>query len=94
MTTVRKGQAPGPMPRDIFRAHFQRSFFDPAFDPALATTAVRLTSATHAMRDALHKSGQIDLVTYKPAEGAPDRVAEARDVVRRLVSYADLVPIG
>jgi multimeric flavodoxin WrbA len=32
MTTVRKGQAPGPMPRDVFRAHFQRSFYDPAFD--------------------------------------------------------------
>ncbi|HEX3486980.1 MAG TPA: flavodoxin family protein, partial [Micropepsaceae bacterium] len=32
MTTVRKGQAPGPMSRAAFHAHFQRSFFDPAFD--------------------------------------------------------------
>src|SRR5437763_13054036 len=32
MTTVRKGQAPGQMPREAFRARFQRSFFDPAFD--------------------------------------------------------------
>ena len=32
MTTVRKGQAPGQMSRDAFHAHFQRSFFDPAFD--------------------------------------------------------------
>ena len=32
MITVRKGQAPGQMSRDVFHAHFQRSFFDSAFD--------------------------------------------------------------
>jgi len=32
MTTVRKGQASFPMPRADFHAHYQRPFFDPAFD--------------------------------------------------------------
>ena len=39
MTTVRKGQAPGPMSRDAFHAHFGRSFFDPAFDSERAAIA-------------------------------------------------------
>ena len=32
MTAVRKGQWPGQMSREVFHAHFQRSFYDPAFD--------------------------------------------------------------
>jgi multimeric flavodoxin WrbA len=32
MVKVRKGQAPGKMSRAEFNAHFQRSFYDPAFD--------------------------------------------------------------
>ena len=31
MTDVRKGQAPGKLARDAFRAHFERSFYDPSF---------------------------------------------------------------
>ena len=31
MTDVRKGHAPPELDREAFRAHFQRSFFDPAF---------------------------------------------------------------
>jgi len=33
MSAVRKGQWPGQMSREVFHAHFQRPFFDPAFDP-------------------------------------------------------------
>jgi|SRR5579871_1790855 len=33
MTAVRKGQWPGKVSRELFHTHFQRSFFDPAFDP-------------------------------------------------------------
>lgn len=36
MTTVRKGQAPPKLTRDEFRAHFERSFFDPSFAPERA----------------------------------------------------------
>ena len=32
MTTVRKGQAPAQLSRASFRKHFQRSYFDPAYD--------------------------------------------------------------
>ena len=32
MTKVRKGQAPGTMPRKAFRERFNASFVDPAFD--------------------------------------------------------------
>jgi multimeric flavodoxin WrbA len=32
MTAVRKGQWPGQMSREVFHAHFQRSFIDPAYD--------------------------------------------------------------
>lgn len=32
MIKVRKGQAPGNLTRDAFRKHFERSYFDPAFD--------------------------------------------------------------
>jgi hypothetical protein len=62
---------------------------DPALDGALTTAATRITAATDAMRAALQKAGQIDVVTYKPADGAADPVADARDVLRRFVSYAD-----
>ncbi len=62
---------------------------DPDFNKALATISVRLTAATDAMRAALTKAGEIDLVTYKPAEGAPDAIAAARSELRRCVSYAD-----
>lgn len=62
---------------------------DPDFTKALSVASSRLTSATEAMRAALTKAGQIDVVTYKPAAGAPDRIAEARSTLRRVVSYAD-----
>ena len=62
---------------------------DPAFDGALTAAAARITAATDAMRAALQKAGQIDVVTYKPQDGAADPVADARDVLRRFVSYAD-----
>jgi hypothetical protein len=62
---------------------------DPDFTQPLAVASARLTSATEAMRGALTKAGEIDVVTYKPAAGAPDRVAEARSLLRRLASYAD-----
>ena len=32
MTAIRKGQWPGQMSRELFHAHFQRPFFDPAYD--------------------------------------------------------------
>src|SRR5258706_3715090 len=56
MTTVRKGQAPGPMPREIFRAHFQRSFYDPAFD---------------AERDAIARLEAIAWDAYEQVRKAP-----------------------
>jgi multimeric flavodoxin WrbA len=36
---VRKGQAPPALSREQFRAHFQRSFFDPAFGPERSALA-------------------------------------------------------
>jgi hypothetical protein len=62
---------------------------DPAFNDALATVSTRLTAATDSMRAALTKAGDITLVTYKKAEGAPDAIAQARAELRRCVSYAD-----
>jgi len=56
MTTVRKGKAPGPMPRDVFRSHFQRSFFDPAFD---------------AERDAIARLEEIAWDAYVQGRKAP-----------------------
>jgi hypothetical protein len=62
---------------------------DPEFNKALATVSTRLTEATEGMRAALTKAGQITVVTYKAAEGAPDAIAHARAELRRCVSYAD-----
>src|SRR6266404_5632598 len=39
MTKVRKGQAPGNLSRASFQKHFQRSYFDPAFDGERAALA-------------------------------------------------------
>jgi multimeric flavodoxin WrbA len=39
MTAVRKGQWPGKMSRELFHTHFQRSFYDPAFDEERAVLA-------------------------------------------------------
>jgi hypothetical protein len=62
---------------------------DPDFNKPLATVSTRLTDATESMRAALTKAGQITVVTYKAAEGAPDAIAHARAELRRCVSYAD-----
>ncbi|MEP7125485.1 MAG: hypothetical protein ABJE95_31420 [Byssovorax sp.] len=62
---------------------------DPDFKKALATVSGRLTEATTVMHGALTKAGEIDLVTYKSAEGVHDAIAAARSELRRCVSYAD-----
>jgi multimeric flavodoxin WrbA len=48
MTTVRKGQASFPMPRADFHAHYQRLFFDPAFDAEREAIARLEEIAWHA----------------------------------------------
>lgn len=62
---------------------------DPAFNGPLSTATTLLSEANEAMRAALTKAGQITVVTYKTAEGAPDPIAHARAELRRCVSYAD-----
>jgi hypothetical protein len=62
---------------------------DPDFDDALKTAAARISASTEAMRAALKKAGEIDVITYKPTDGALDPIGDARSVLRRFVSYAD-----
>jgi hypothetical protein len=62
---------------------------DPDFTHALHIASSRLTAATEAMRATLAKTGELDAVTYKPAEGAPDPLAQGRATLRRFVSYAE-----
>ncbi|MDI1483528.1 hypothetical protein [Polyangium sp. y55x31] len=58
-------------------------------DGFVKLTADRLAAETDAMEVALKKAGALDVVTYKPAEGKPDVVGNAKSVLRRLVAYAE-----
>jgi hypothetical protein len=60
---------------------------DAPFDTALAEMAGRVTATTKKMQVALHKAGDLEVATYKPAKGSSDPLGDARDVLRRLVSY-------
>src|SRR4051812_37928035 len=62
---------------------------DPELTHALHVASSRLAAATEAMRATLAKTGELDAVTYKPAEGAPDPLAQGRSTLRRFVSYAE-----
>jgi hypothetical protein len=67
---------------------------DPELDPCVKIFANRLAADTDAMEAALAKSGALESVTYKSASGKTDVVAEARDVLRRVVRYAESRPDG
>jgi hypothetical protein len=67
---------------------------DPEFDRALKHTAARIAAATEAMAAAIKKAGALDVTANHPPEGAPDAVATARDVLRRLIKYAESRPNG
>lgn len=62
---------------------------DADFEATAKIAAARLTTATDLMRGALKKADELDPVTYKPAEGAPDLVATGREALRQVVSYAE-----
>lgn len=70
---------------------------DPAFKKSLAAVAARLTAATEAMGAAMRKAGALETTTYKAgasAGGCADPLAAGRDVMRRLVKYAESRPSG
>ncbi len=67
---------------------------DPELDTCVKIFASRLAADTDAMEAALAKSGPLDSVTYKPVPGKPDVTGEARDVMRRVVRYAESRPDG
>lgn len=79
----------GPFAVDQIKSLVIDRDLDPDFNKALAAVSARLTDATDGMRAALTRAGQIAVVTYKAAEGAPDAIAHARAELRRCVSYAD-----
>jgi hypothetical protein len=60
---------------------------DPNFDPLLQHLTTRLDTANNDMSQALHRSGGLEIATYKAIENGPDPVAEARSVIERLGSY-------
>jgi hypothetical protein len=64
----------------------------PSYEAALTDIADRISAATSAMAVVLKATGQMDVVTYKKASGDP--LAEARNVLRRAVKYAESRPAG
>ncbi|MDI3289347.1 hypothetical protein [Polyangium sp. 15x6] len=62
---------------------------DTEADSFVKLTADRLAVETDTMEVVLRKAGALDAVTYKPVEGKPDVVANAKGVIRRLVAYAE-----
>lgn len=67
---------------------------DSPFDAALAEGASRITAATLAMDLALKKSGQAEVTTYQSQDPSDDPLAQARDVIGRVVKYAESRPKG
>lgn len=67
---------------------------DRTYKSALKSVCTRLTDATGAVAEHLHATSAIDVATYKRAAGEPDPVAGARDVLRRLLRYAQSRPGG
>lgn len=67
---------------------------EPAIDGALGAIVGRLTSAGEAMQKALSKAGDVDGTTYASGKADADPVGAARDVMRRVVRYAESRPDG
>ena len=67
---------------------------DPVFKKPLSHTIALLQERTAAVAAAVHKAGAVDVTTYKSAASDVDPVATGRDVMRRMVKYAESRPGG
>lgn len=70
---------------------------DADFKKPLAAVARRLAAATEAMGAAMRKAGALEATTFKSGASAgahADPLAAGRDVMRRLVKYAESRPSG
>lgn len=63
---------------------------DPTLDEALHSVTSRLTQATKAMESALNKAGELEATTFTgAAAGGNDPAGKARDLLGKLVKYAE-----
>lgn len=68
---------------------------DDAFQAPLAKFSSLLGEQVEQMRKLLGQSGALEKITYKGVQGTEeDHLAHARDVIRRLVSYASSIKGG